>query len=69
MMKELQKNSPDKLRRKLINLRYRMKLAGYDFNDKEHVCIVPRDASKRSHKREYIMKDTFHYCIQFRLLN
>lgn len=69
MMKKLQENSPDQLRRKLINLRYRMKLAGYDFNDKCHVCIVPGDAKKRSHKRESILINTFHYCIQFRLLN
>lgn len=46
-----------------------MKLAGYDFNDKDHVCILPENASSRSHKREYILRDTFHYCIQFRLLN
>lgn len=68
-MNKLGKNSPAKLRRKLVNLRYRMKLAGYDFNDKDHVCIMPGTPSKRSHKREYILRNTFHYCIQFRLLN
>ncbi len=69
MMKMQQKNSPEKLRRKLVNLRYRMKLAGYEFNNREHVCIVPGNDCRRSHKREYVLRNTFHYCIQFRLLN
>ncbi len=69
MKQSTQKNSPVQLRRKLINLRYRMRLTGYDFYDKERICILPGDASKRSHKREYILRNTFHYCIQFRLLN
>ena len=68
-MKNNQKNSPVQLRRKLVNLRYRMKLAGYEFNDREHVCIVPGNNSRRSHKRECILRDIFHYGIQYRLLN
>ncbi len=41
MKQSTQKNSPVQLRRKLINLRYRMRLTGYDFYDKERICILP----------------------------
>ncbi len=55
-------------KRKLINLRYRMRKAGYQLNDQVLVCILPAKQKKRSLKRELILKD-FGYSLQNPLFN
>lgn len=62
------KISPAQLRKKLVNLRFRMKQSGYEFNDKERICILPENESRRTLKRESTLKMLFNYGIQFRLL-
>lgn len=49
--------------RKLINLKYRMRKAGYTFNDAIMVVILPDKACKRSLVREKKIIQ-FHYDLQ-----
>lgn len=53
----------DKISRKLINLKYRMRKAGYTFNDTMMVVILPDKAYKRSLSREKKIIQ-FHYDLQ-----
>lgn len=56
-----------KQKRKLINLRYRMRIAGYEFNDSALICILPLKQKRRSIRRENVLKQ-FGYSLQNRLL-
>jgi hypothetical protein len=50
-------------KRKLVNLKYRMRKAGYTFNDTMMVVILPDKGRKRSLVREKKIIQ-FHYDLQ-----
>lgn len=57
-----------KQKRKLINLRYRMRKRGYEFNDQALICILPSKQKRRSIRRENLIKELFGYSLQNRLI-
>jgi len=55
-------------KRKLVNLRYRMRKAGYELNEQVLICILPIKQKRRSLRRELILKE-FGYSFQNPLFN
>lgn len=55
--------TPEKIQRKLINLRYRLKKGGYQINNEVKIVILPEKEDKRSSRREQEIKK-FGYDLQ-----